>query len=201
MDNKKIGKFISSLRKEKSMTQKDLADKLFVSDKAVSKWERGLCMPDISLIEKLANSLGVTVSEILKGEYIYKITKESSDQIVKESISFFQKSYFRKRMKIILIIVTLIISVLIIFGIIDCYRAASRKEPIFIYHKTDYSVFHVIVDKDELESLDSDEEGIYFYGLGYMVIKCSKINESPYYIFQLGHTLKKTDVCYYREIE
>ena len=53
VDNKKIGLFISSLRKDKNMTQKELAEKLFVSDKAVSKWERGLAMPDISLIENL----------------------------------------------------------------------------------------------------------------------------------------------------
>ena len=97
MNNKKIGLFIADLRKEKNMTQKSLANKLYVSDKAVSKWERGICMPDIALMEKLANILCVGVSDILKGERIEKITKQNSDEIVKESISFFQKDYFKKK--------------------------------------------------------------------------------------------------------
>ena len=49
MDNNKIGKFIASVRKEKNLTQQELGNKLFVTDKAVSKWERGLSLPDISL--------------------------------------------------------------------------------------------------------------------------------------------------------
>jgi len=110
VDNKKIGLFISSLRKDKNMTQKELAEKLFVSDKAVSKWERGLAMPDISLIEKLANCLGVNVSEILKGEKINNMTKMGSDEIVKVSIPFFQKKYFKSK-----ITKAIIISILFVF--------------------------------------------------------------------------------------
>ncbi len=48
MENQKIGNFIKELRKEKNLTQKELADKLFITDRAVSKWERGLSCPDIS---------------------------------------------------------------------------------------------------------------------------------------------------------
>ncbi len=111
MDNKKIGLFITNLRKKRNMTQKNLAKKLYVSDKAVSKWERGICMPDIALIEKLANILGVGVSEILKGEYIEKITKEGSDQIVQDSIPFFQKKYFKK--KFIRIIISWFVTIIL----------------------------------------------------------------------------------------
>ena len=50
LDKRKFGSFVSSLRKEKGWTQKDLAEKLYVSDKAVSKWERGLSVPDVSLL-------------------------------------------------------------------------------------------------------------------------------------------------------
>lgn len=97
MDNKRIGLFITSLRKNKNMTQKGLATKLFISDKAVSKWERGLAMPDIGLIERVAEVLDVSVSEILKGEKLEEMTKKSSDEIVKESIPFFQKDYFKRK--------------------------------------------------------------------------------------------------------
>ena len=58
MDAKKFGMFIATLRKEKNMTQVDLAKKLQVTDKAVSKWERGLGFPDINSIEPLADAVG-----------------------------------------------------------------------------------------------------------------------------------------------
>ena len=64
----KMAQFILKLRKEKKLTQKDLAEQLGVTDKAVSKWERGLSYPDISLLSKLSIILGVTTNELLHGE-------------------------------------------------------------------------------------------------------------------------------------
>ena len=72
IDNRKFGTFLLQLRKEHGMTQKDLAEKLFVSDKAVSKWERGLSLPDIALLKPMADVLDVTVTELLAGERIRK---------------------------------------------------------------------------------------------------------------------------------
>ena len=68
MNNTQIGLFIKHLRKEKNLTQKELANKLNITDRAISKWERGLGCPEISLLEQLAITLDVTVLEILKGE-------------------------------------------------------------------------------------------------------------------------------------
>jgi transcriptional regulator with XRE-family HTH domain len=68
MDNRKIGEFITLTRKKKNMTQKELADILGVTDKAISKWERGAGYPDISILKPLAEALGVTVTELLDGE-------------------------------------------------------------------------------------------------------------------------------------
>ena len=70
MDQKKIGQLISKIRKEKNMTQKDLADKLGVTDRAVSKWENGRGLPDLSLIELLCKILGITLNEFFNGECI-----------------------------------------------------------------------------------------------------------------------------------
>lgn len=67
MDVKKSGLFIAKLRKEKGMTQKQLAEKLFVTDRAVSKWE-SVGYPDITIITKLAKILEVNVNDILNGE-------------------------------------------------------------------------------------------------------------------------------------
>lgn len=68
MDNSKTGLFIREMRKEKNMTQKDLASQLNITDRAVSKWERGLCAPDISLLEPLSQILGCSAAEIISGE-------------------------------------------------------------------------------------------------------------------------------------
>ena len=68
MDCEKIGLFIKTVRKEKGLTQKQLADKMGISDKAVSKWERGCGMPEVSLWKDLSGALGVNIEDILKGE-------------------------------------------------------------------------------------------------------------------------------------
>lgn len=68
MDCNKIGKLILELRKEKDMTQKQIADLLNISDKTISKWERGLGCPDISLLPELSQVLGVSIDGILSGE-------------------------------------------------------------------------------------------------------------------------------------
>lgn len=68
MDNLKTGSLIKEARKDKGMTQKDLADILNITDRAVSKWERGLCAPDIALLEPLAQALDLTILELIAGE-------------------------------------------------------------------------------------------------------------------------------------
>lgn len=70
MDTKKIGIFISDARKKKKLTQAELGEHLNVTDKAVSKWECGKCLPDSSLFEDISKVLDVSMSELLKGEYI-----------------------------------------------------------------------------------------------------------------------------------
>jgi len=68
MENKTMGEMIAELRKAKGMTQRDLAEKLNVSDKAVSKWERNVACPDIQNIPKLAEILGVSVDELVNAQ-------------------------------------------------------------------------------------------------------------------------------------
>lgn len=68
MDCKKVGQLIKKKRLEKKMTQQELADKLHITDRAISKWERGLGAPDISLLQDLSNILGLSISDVLSGE-------------------------------------------------------------------------------------------------------------------------------------
>mgnify|MGYP003305295609 FL=1 len=70
MANTSMGEIISTLRKEKGMTQKDIADKLGITDKAVSKWERDVAFPDTATIPKLAEILGVSVEELMQAKAV-----------------------------------------------------------------------------------------------------------------------------------
>ena len=82
MDQKKIGGFILKMRKEKNMTQKDLADKLGVTDRAVSKWENGRGLPDLSLIQPLCEILGISVNEFFNAEKIEENQKKKKVYLI-----------------------------------------------------------------------------------------------------------------------
>ena len=77
MDQLKIGKFIAECRKQNGLTQLQLSEKLSITDKAVSKWERGIAMPDTSIMLELCDILGISVNELLSGE---RIDMERNDQ-------------------------------------------------------------------------------------------------------------------------
>lgn len=94
MDNIKTGKLISSIRKDKGMTQKQLADNLGVSNATISKWETGKGFPDISLLEPLANALGITVSEILVGER--QNNDDSTNNLINDLVDISIKEQNRK---------------------------------------------------------------------------------------------------------
>lgn len=89
-----FGLFVSAQRKAKGYTQKELAAKLFISDKAVSKWERGISLPDISLLIPLAEILDLSVTELLEGKRIGNDSKMNAGQVedlVKKALSFSEK--------------------------------------------------------------------------------------------------------------
>ena len=70
MDQIKIGKFISEKRKEKGITQSELAEKLYITDRAISKWENGICMPDVGTIPELCKILNITINDLFSGEVV-----------------------------------------------------------------------------------------------------------------------------------
>ena len=90
MDAKKVGEHIAALRKEKGLTQLELAEKLHVTDKAVSRWERGVGLPDIQTIEPLAQTLGVDVLEIMRGEML--LPQQESAAAVDETLAYVRAS-------------------------------------------------------------------------------------------------------------
>ena len=91
LDKAAFGRFLAQLRREKGMTQKELAATLYVSDKAVSKWERGQSVPDISLLVPLAEQLNVTVAELLQGRRVeeeQRFTREETEELIRKALTF-----------------------------------------------------------------------------------------------------------------
>ena len=82
MDQLKIGKFISECRKQKNLTQMQLSEKLGITDKAISKWERGIAMPDSSIMLELCEILGISVNELLSGEKIDMENNQNNEQLL-----------------------------------------------------------------------------------------------------------------------
>lgn len=94
MDNVRTGLLIAQIRKEKGYTQKDLAEKIGVSNATVSKWETGKGFPDISLLEPLAISLNISISEILAGEIIK--TTDLTEHIISDLVDVTIKDQEKK---------------------------------------------------------------------------------------------------------
>lgn len=135
MDQIKIGKFIAEKRKETNLTQEQLAEKLNISKNAVSKWERGLNLPDVSIMQDLCRILNITLNELFIGEKIqeeaYKeiadnnllSALENSSFTLKEKIDFYKKKWRKEHIfKIILSFISWIVLILALkFQNVDFY--------------------------------------------------------------------------------
>ena len=133
MDCEKIGNFIMQNRKAKKLTQKQLADKLCVTDRAISRWERGVGTPDISLLITLGEILEVSVNEILLGEKIENITMEQSDKILVDSISLYKKNDIKKTVKIFFLIMIMITSLLLAITFFNISMIISNLSIYYIF--------------------------------------------------------------------
>ena len=114
MNQEKIGKFISNKRKEKKITQSELAEKLGVSDRTVGNWENGRNMPDLSLFKPLCEELGITINELLSGEEINKDDyQEKFEENIVNTIDYSSKkiSKYSNIVGLILVIFGLFIAI------------------------------------------------------------------------------------------
>lgn len=135
MNQEKIGKFISKQRKENNLTQEQLAEKLNISKNAVSKWERGLNLPDVSIMQELCKILGITLNELFVGEKIsdeqYKEVADNnlldalknSSFTLKEKIEFYKTKWKKEHIsKFILCFISwLVLIVALKFQNVDFY--------------------------------------------------------------------------------
>ena len=132
MDLIKIGKYIASKRKSLGMTQKQLAEKLGMSDKSVSKWERGVCLPDVSVYKELCSILGISLNEFLAGEDIAQenLIQKSETNIIEVIRDNINKQKCLKVMKCILLVIAICAVSIIGFTIYRLKKPQNFIEPL-----------------------------------------------------------------------
>ena len=136
MDLVKIGKYIAGKRKALGMTQKQLAEKLNMSDKSISKWERGICLPDVSVYMELCEILGISINEFLAGEDIdaENVEKKSEDNIIQVTKDSKKK---QKNLKSILAVVTTFAVIMVLFlGTVFVHKMMQPKNYITAVDRT-----------------------------------------------------------------
>ena len=111
LNAQKTGSLIAAIRKEQNRTQQDLANELGVSSAAISKWERGIGFPDVSLIEPLATSLGITIAELFKGERIENGAANEYENLLSDVVKV-SKNEISKKKKISNWIIAITVAVL-----------------------------------------------------------------------------------------
>jgi len=124
MDQKLIGEFISAKRKEKGLTQKELADKLRISEKTISKWETGHGLPEVSNLQPLCNELDITVTELLNGKESKKIRE---DKVVKY-IEYKEKKNSKKMFTTIMLFTLIIAIVILLFSLFNNFNTVKVYE-------------------------------------------------------------------------
>lgn len=155
MDLVKIGKYIAGKRKALGMTQKQLAEKLNMSDKSVSKWERGVCLPDVSVYMELCEILGISINEFLAGEDIdaENVEKKSEDNIIQVTKDSKKK---QKNLKSILAVVTTFAVIMVlVLGAVFVHKVMQPKNYITAVDRTSAEM--------KTEELLSGADGAYLF--------------------------------------
>ena len=129
MDLVKIGKYIAGKRKALGMTQKQLAEKLNMSDKSVSKWERGICLPDVSVYMELCEILGISINEFLAGEDIdaENVEKKSEDNIIQVT---------KDSKSILAVVTTFAVIMVLVLGAVFVHKVMQPKNYITAVDRT-----------------------------------------------------------------
>ena len=155
MDLMKIGKYIASKRKSLGLTQAQLAEKLGMSDKSVSKWERGICLPDVSVYIELCDILGISLNEFIAGE---DLTQENVIRQSEENLIRISADGNVRRKKLQRVIVILLCVVVFGSGALFCVSYMNG------YFRNNYSA-PIAKDSTEMKTAEvlSGVDGAYMY--------------------------------------
>ena len=138
MDQIQIGRFIAACRKEKGMTQAQLAEKMGVSDRAVSKWETGKNMPDSSIMLDLCSELGITVNDLLNGRRIamenYKEIAEKTMLEMRESKEQNDRMLLQTEVLMCSVSVALMLTLIVLAAYLLIIRIFDRRRRVSLLH-------------------------------------------------------------------
>mgnify|MGYP004535150511 FL=1 len=161
MNQEKIGKFIAKIRKEKKMTQQELADKLNVTDRAIGNWENGRRMPDVVFYKPLCEVLDISLNELLSGERIKESElKEKTDEVLNNTIKYSAKKIKKSKRIIIISLVVLFFIVFVWTFWTDYNRVKHNEHPLFM--------------------IRISEKGNYYKYLGFGYKMKKEVSISPY---------------------
>lgn len=176
MDLEKVGKFIAELRKEKKFTQVQLGEKLGVTDKTVSKWEKGISAPSISILNDLSSILEITTTELLSGERLKELNPQKVDNTIYSNIKYYTKIDKKKYLKKVSIcfIGTIILFLIIIVLLFlnnnydNCYiyELSSENENFKINGIVSLTTEKDIISINSIENVSDyelDNEMVYSY--------------------------------------
>ena len=161
MDPKKTGMIILEARKRLKMTQKDLADKLYVSDKAVSKWERGLCFPDISVLIPLTEILNISLYDLLRGE---KVNKKEVEETLKNTINYSNNEINRKKKKY-MVISSIIIFIIVLISVISVLFMSDNEISAIVDRDTIHTINYYSDYKTTLNNTNGEKLELIFMKL------------------------------------
>ncbi len=133
MDQERIGKFIAKCRKEKNLTQEQLAELLGVTNKSISRWENGKTMPDYSLIKPLCQKLNITINELLSGEKIQNASESKFEENIINTLNYSAKKIKHTKFIFKIALVIIIVFSVILFTLfnIDLYRMKNNLPVLF----------------------------------------------------------------------
>lgn len=180
MNQEKIGKFIAKLRKEKNLTQKELAEKLNVTDRAIGNWENGRRMPDVSFFKSLCEILDISVNELVNGE---KMSKDkiisTSDKTIINTLNTNENNKKKSSYIIKLLSSIMLILIIIILILFFCYRDAYPK-----------------IDIYNLSVSPSDPDKEYYLKKQFSFEQKNKIHNIYYYGIDSSQLCDSKDDCY-----
>ncbi len=166
MNQEKIGKFIAYCRKEKNMTQEELAQKLHLTDKAISKWENGRCLPDLSILEPLSKTLDVSINEILSGEKIKEEElKDHTDKNIIDVVNYSDEKIKRikRTIKVSSIIMIIALATLMFASDYDHIKEGKKPNFMFLVSKKDNKYTYLGLGSKLVREVAAEEKDPLYY--------------------------------------
>ena len=191
MEKNKIGKFIANKRKEKGYTQIELGNILYVTDKAISKWERGVSLPDVTIINDLAKVLDVSVNDILNGE-----VSENKIDDVKEEIERIKKDINKKNKNKLILIVCIFILIMIV-GLFSNISFGYKNISVIYEHTNNKRIINIGIPRTSFMKKYNDKS----YSFKNFRNKNILENEIKKYFKTLKYMSCNDTIYYYNEVD